>query len=85
MKIVYKPAKALKPIAKASKKAAVVMALQKGATIEDIQKLTGWARSAAASSIATDIAKAGYGVKRDGHTYLLTLPKGVKKPLWVTK
>ena len=82
MKVVYKPAKALKPIAKASKKAAIVMALAKGATVDDLMKVTGWARSAAASSIATDIAKAGYGISRENGRYWLVLPKACKKPLF---
>jgi hypothetical protein len=41
---------------------------------EDIVKLTGWAKSAASSAIATDKVTLDEGV------YTVTLPKGMKRP-----
>lgn len=40
-------------------------------------KLTGWARSAASSAIATDIVPLGYKVTLDEGVYTVTLPKGL--------
>jgi len=44
-------------------------------------KLTGWAKSAASSAIATDIVPLGYKVTLDEGVYMVHLPKGMKKPL----
>jgi ribosomal protein L12E/L44/L45/RPP1/RPP2 len=49
-----KPASQIKPVRKDSKKAVILLATLKGVTIEDIMKLTGWAKSAASSAIATE-------------------------------
>jgi hypothetical protein len=56
MKIISKgkPASQIKPVRADSKKALILKATLKGITTEDIMKLTGWAKSAASSAIATD-------------------------------
>lgn len=83
MKIISKgkPASEIKPVRKDSKKALILKATLKGVTTEDIMKLTGWAKSAASSAIATDIVPLGYKVTLDEGVYTVTLPKGIKKPL----
>ena len=83
MKIISKskPASQIKPVRKGSKKSLILSASLKGASIEDLMKVTGWARSAASSAIATDIVPLGYKVTLDEGVYTVKLPKGMKKPL----
>jgi hypothetical protein len=42
-----KPTIQIKPVRKGSKKSLILSASLKGASIEDLMKVTGWARSAA--------------------------------------
>ena len=83
MKIISKgkPANQIKPVRADSKKALILKATLKGVTTEDIMKLTGWAKSAASSAIATDIVPLGYKVTLDEGVYMVKLPKGMRKPL----
>lgn len=81
MKVIYPAKSEIKPVSRDSKKALVLNAMLKGVTVEDIVKLTGWSRNAAASCIATDIAPLGYRVSKDGPVYVAKLPKGRKRPL----
>jgi hypothetical protein len=53
--------------------------LVKGATIAGLMKVTGWARSAASSAIATDIVPLGYKVTLDEGVYSVVLPNGMKR------
>ena len=82
MKIISrgKPANQIKPVRADSKKALILKATLNGVTTEDIMKLTGWAKSAAASAIATDIVPLGYKVTLDEGVYKVTLPKGMRRP-----
>lgn len=82
MKIISKgkPASEIKPVRKDLKKALILKATLKGVTTEDIMKLTGWAKSAASSAIATDIVPLGYKVTLDEGVYTVKLPKGMKRP-----
>lgn len=82
MKIISKGrlASQIKPVRKDSKKSLILMATLKGATVEDLMKVTGWAKSAASSAIATDIIPLGYKVTLDEGVYMVTLPKGMKRP-----
>jgi hypothetical protein len=82
MKIISKgkPASQIKPVRAESKKALILKATLKGVTTDDIMKLTGWARSAASSAIATDIVPLGYKVTLDEGVYTVKLPKGMKRP-----
>ena len=83
MKIISKgkPANQIKPVRAESKKALILKATLKGVTTDDIMKLTGWARSAASSAIATDIVPLGYKVTLDEGVYMVKLPKGMKRPI----
>lgn len=83
MKIISKGrhASQIKPVRADSKKALILKATLKGVTTEDIMRLTGWAKSAASSAIATDIVPLGYRVTVDEGVYTVKLPKGMKKPL----
>ena len=83
MKIISKgrPTSQIKPVRADSKKALILKATLKGVTTEEIMKLTGWAKSAAQSAIATDIVPLGYKVTLDEGVYTVKLPKGMKKPL----
>ena len=83
MKIISKgkPASQIKPVRKDSKKSLILLATLKGASIDDLTKVTVWARSAASSAIATDIVPLGYKVTLDEGVYTVTLPKGMKRPL----
>ena len=82
MKIISKgkPASQIKPVRADSKKALILKATLKGITTEDIMKLTGWAKSAASSAIATDIVPLGYKVTLDEGVYMVKSPKGMKNP-----
>ncbi len=82
MKIISKgkPANQIKTVRADSKKALILKATLKGVTTEDIMKLTGWAKSAASSAIATDIVPLGYQVTLDEGVYTVTLPKGMRRP-----
>lgn len=82
MKIISKGrlASQIKPVRKDSKKSLILMATLKGATVEDLMKVTGWAKSAASSAIVTDIIPLGYKVTLDEGVYMVTLPKGMKRP-----
>lgn len=82
MKIISKgnPASQIKPVRKGSKKSLILLATLKGASIDDIMKITGWAKSAASSAIATDIVPLGYKVTLDEGVYKVSLPKGMKRP-----
>ena len=81
MKIISKgkPANQIKPVRADSKKALILKATLKGVTTDDIMKLTGWAKSAASSAIATDIVPLGYRVTVDEGVYTVKLPKGVNR------
>ena len=83
MKTVYKPraASKIKPVRKGSKKALIPKGPVKGLTVDDIVKLTGWKRTAAASCLRTDIAAAGYGLTLNDHVYKLVLPRGMARLL----
>ena len=83
MKIISKgkPASQIKAVRKGSKKSLILSASLKGASIEDLMKVTGWARSAASSAIATDIVPLGYKVTLNAGVYRVALPKGLKRPL----
>lgn len=82
MKVVYPAKREIKPVSRDSKKALVLSAMLKGVTVDEIVKLTGWSRNAAASCIATDIAPLGYRVSKDGAAYFVKLPKGRKRPFF---
>ena len=71
----------IKPVRKDSKKSLILLATLKGASIEDLMKVTGWARSAASSAIATDIVPLGYKVTLDEGMHKVKFPNGMKKPL----
>jgi hypothetical protein len=75
-----KPASQIKSVRKGSKKSLILPASLKGASIEDLMKVTGWARSAASSAIATDIVPLGYKVTLNEGVYTVVLPKGMKRP-----
>ena len=80
-KVIYPAKSEIKPVSRNSKKFLVLSAMLKGVTVEDIAKLTGWSKSAAASCIATDIAPLGYRVSKEGTAYFVKLPKGRKRPV----
>ena len=82
MKIISKgkPRTQIKSVRMGTKKELILKATLKGVTTEDIMKLTGWAKSAASSAIATDIVPLGYKVTLDDGLYKVVLPKGMKKP-----
>ena len=83
MKIISKgkPANQIKPVRADSKKALILKATLKGVTTEDIMKLTGWAKSAASSAIATDIVPLGYRVTLDEGVYRIVLSTARKRRL----
>ena len=77
-----RPKSEIKPVTKDSKRHLIVMALAKGANIDDLMKLTGWSKEVARQGIFYDAClMLGYGVEREDKTYRLRLPKGMKAPL----
>ena len=58
----------------------ILLATPKGASVEDLMKVTSWAKSAASSAIVTDIVPLGYKVTLDEGVYTVKLRKGMKRP-----
>jgi hypothetical protein len=82
-RVLFEPADELKPVRPGSKQEALIDALRKGATIDDLAAVTGWARSAVSGAFRNDVRGKGYGMRVEndpvrGAVYLLIDPT-VKK------
>jgi hypothetical protein len=63
-----------------------LLARKQGATIDDIENATGWARGACSSFMGYDVhSQLGYGYRKDDKTgaYHLVMPKGMKSPRFI--
>ena len=80
-RVIQEPGKVedVRPTKEGSKRALLVMALQRGATIEHLMEVLGWNRETVSSAFRTDIKAIGLGVERRKGKYHLMLPKGMKK------
>lgn len=82
-----RPKSEIKPCAPNSKRAVIVMALAKGATVAELAEACGWSTASAGNALSLDVHKLlGYGLKRDTETrkYFLVMPKGMKRPLFTS-
>lgn len=79
-RVIQEPGKLedVKPTKEGSKRALLVMALQRGATIEHLMEVVGWNRDTVSSAIRTDLKAIGLGVERRDGKYYLLLPEGMK-------
>ena len=51
-----------------TKRAAMIQALVKGATLDQLAKLTGWPRDTCSGALYTDVVSASYGLEREGRS-----------------
>jgi len=82
-RLIVEPAQdmaAVKPIREGTKRHAMVVALTKGCTLEELAAATGWRRDVASSALYTDMRAAGYGVRREAGVLRLVLPTFLKRP-----
>lgn len=78
-RVIVEPATDLsnvKPIREGTKRHAMVQALLKGCTLDELATATGWSRDVTSSAIYTDMRAAGLGVRRENGVLHLMLPKG---------
>ena len=68
----------LRPIREGTKRHAMVQALLKGCTLDQLATATGWKRDVASAAIYTDLKAAGLGVRRENGVLHLMLPTGSK-------
>lgn len=66
----------VKPIREGTKRHAMVKALLKGCTLDELAEATGWSRNVASAAVYTDLKAAGLGVRREDGILTLILPKG---------
>lgn len=80
-RVIQAPGKAedVKPTKEGSKRALLVIALQRGATIEHLMEVLGWNRETVSSALRTDLKAIGLGCERRKGKYHLLLPAGMKK------
>lgn len=69
----------VRPTKEGSKRALLVIALQRGATIEHLMEVLGWNRETVSSALRTDLKAIGLGCERRKGKYHLLLPEGIKK------
>ena len=68
----------VRPTKEGSKRALLVIALQRGATIEHLVEVVGWNRETVSSALRTDLKAIGLGCERRKGKYFLMLPEGMK-------
>lgn len=68
----------VRPTKEGSKRALLVIALQRGATIEHLMEVVGWNRETVSSALRTDLKAIGLGCERRNGKYFLMLPEGMK-------
>ena len=66
----------VRPIREGTKRHAMVEALLKGCTLDQLAEATGWKRDVAGAAIYTDLKAAGLGVRRENGLLILMLPNG---------
>lgn len=66
----------VRPIREGTKRHAMVQALLKGCTLDQLATATGWKRDVASAAIYTDLKAAGLGVRRENGLLILMLPNG---------
>ena len=69
----------VRPTKEGSKRALLVIALQRGATIEHLMEVLGWNKDTVSSALRTDLKAIGLGCERRKGKYHLMLPEGMKK------
>lgn len=70
----------IKPIRKGTKQQAIAEALLKGATIDDLCKVTGWDRKSAHGQVHGGLSnRKGYGINQKGDKYYLVFPEGLNE------
>ncbi len=77
-----KSAEQLKATKKTSKQYKLVSSLFKGATIAQMEKLTGWNTKTVRAALHCDVKTKGYGIEKVGEKYFLILPAAVSQPLY---
>lgn len=66
----------VRPIREGTKRHAMIQALLKGCTLDQLAEATGWKRDVAGAAIYTDLKAAGLGVRRENGLLILMLPNG---------
>lgn len=70
----------VKPTKEGSKRAILIQALARGATLDHLVELLGWNKETVSSALRWDVKQMGLGVERRAGKYYLLLPEGVKRP-----
>jgi hypothetical protein len=60
-----------------SKRYAIMSAMAKGVTVDDLLKLTGWERNSVTSALRTDVRALGFGYHVKAGVLTLEVPEGV--------
>lgn len=60
-----------------SKRYAIMAAMAKGVSVDDLLKITGWARNSVTSALRTDVRMLGFGYHVKAGVLTLDVPKGV--------
>lgn len=66
----------VRPIREGTKRHAMVQALLKGCTLDQLAEATGWRRDVASAALYVDLKAAGLGVRRENGILHLILPEG---------
>ena len=79
-RVMVEPSGEIKAVRDGSKKHALLAALERGATIEELMAATGWIRATVQSAFRVDVASTGFGCeRREDSRYYLLFPAGVKR------
>ena|SRR5687767_11611147 len=77
IKLAPRSRKDIKPVRAGTKRHTIILALQKGVTMEDLVKISGWEKRSVSGFFTYDLPAVGLGVERKGDIYHLRLPKGM--------
>lgn len=73
-----RPAAEVSPTRAGTKRHAIIAALHRGCTIDDLVAATGWRRDVADAAMRYDVRQIGLGVERREGKFWLLLPEGMK-------
>jgi ribosomal protein L12E/L44/L45/RPP1/RPP2 len=77
-RVIQRPAddfKHIRAVSEGSKRHALVKALEKGATMDELVAALGWSRDVVSSALRYDLGQMGLGCERKAGRYFLLLPK----------
>ncbi len=74
-KVLFEPQGEIKVVRRKTKQYKLIWSLLRGATIEQLEEVTGWNTKTVRAALYCDVKVKGYGVKKVGEEYRLILPE----------